>query len=212
MQWIVKQTKSKGYEFTFDIMKDDAVIGQAHYIPKLLRQGYGIRLNDSKFLLQYMPAADARAYMRGINTKDILKHPFAIRENNCTVGEISVIHTKTGFLQGYNSITMQLYGEEYQSYKIGFGKEGVCCPVFLGGQQIAQINKSAVVKDNLDEYLIYAVNEMALLPSVMFAIYIDGIYYTNRGMYVDDATTINCEYSLNEEVLSHYDPNFVKGL
>ena len=54
--------------------------------------------------------------------------------------------------------------------------------------------------------------EMALLPSVMFAIYIDGIYYANRGMYVDDATTINCEYSLNEEVLSHYDPNFVKGL
>lgn len=69
-----------------------------------------------------------------------------------------------------------------------------------------------VVKDNLDEYLIYAVNEMALLPSVMFAIYIDGIYYANRGVYVDDATTINCEYSLNEEVLSHYDPNFVKGL
>lgn len=164
------------------------------------------------FLLQYMPAADARAYMRGINTKDILRYPFAIRENNCTVGEISVIHTKTGFLQGYNSIAMQLYGEEYQSYKIGFGKEGVCCPVFLCGQQIAQINKSAVVKDNLDEYLIYAVNEMALLPSVMFAIYIDGIYYANRGMYVDDATTINCEYSLNEEVLSHYDPNFVKGL
>lgn len=164
------------------------------------------------FLLQYMPAADARAYMRGINTKDILRHPFAIRENNCTVGEISVIHTKTGFLQGYNSIAMQLYGEEYQSYKIGFGKEGVCCPVFLCGQQIAQINKSAVVKDNLDEYLIYAVNEKALMPSVMFAIYIDGIYYANRGMYVDDATTINCEYSLNEEVLSHYDPNFVKGL
>ena len=58
----------------------------------------------------------------------------------------------------------------------------------------------------------YAVNEKALMPSVMFAIYIDGIYYANRGMYVDDATTINCEYSLNEEVLSHYDPNFVKGL
>ena len=57
-----------------------------------------------------------------------------------------------------------------------------------------------------------AVNEKALMPSVMFAIYIDGIYYANRGMYVDDATTINCEYSLNEEVLSHYDPNFVKGL
>lgn len=148
----------------------------------------------------------------GSDTKDILRHPFAIRENNCTVGEISVIHTKTGFLQGYNSIAMQLYGEEYQSYKIGFGKEGVCCPVFLCGQQIAQINKSAVVKDNLDEYLIYAVNEKALMPSVMFAIYIDGIYYANRGMYVDDATTINCEYSLNEEVLSHYDPNFVKGL
>ena len=107
---------------------------------------------------------------------------------------------------------MQLYGEEYQSYKIGFGKEGVCCPVFLCGQQIAQINKSAVVKDNLDEYLIYAVNEKALIPSVMFAIYIDGTNYANRGMYVDDATTINCEYSLNEEVLSHYDPNFVKGL
>lgn len=119
---------------------------------------------------------------------------------------------ETGFLQGYNSIAMQLYGEEYQSYKIGFGKEGVCCPVFLCGQQIAQINKSAVVKDNLDEYLIYAVNEKALMPSVMFAIYIDGIYYANRGVYVDDATTINCEYSLNEEVLSHYDPNFVKGL
>ena len=50
------------------------------------------------------------------------------------------------------------------------------------------------------------------MPSVMFAIYIDGIYYANRGVYVDDATTINCEYSLNEEVLSHYDPNFVKGL
>lgn len=212
MQWIVKQTKSKGYEFTFDIMKDDAVIGQAHYIPKMLRQGYGIRLNDSKFLLQYMPAADARAYMHGINTEKILRHPFTIHENNRIVGEISVVHTKTGFLQGYNSIAMQLYGKEYQSYKIGFGREGICCPVFLGGQQIAQINKSAVVKDNLDEYLIYAVNEMALLPSVMFAIYIDGMYYANRGVYAKDATTIKCEYCLNEEVLSHYDPNFIKGL
>lgn len=212
MKWIVKQTKSRGYEFTFDIMKDDAVIGQARYIPKMLRQGYGIRLNDSKFLLQYMPAADARTYMHGINTEKILRHPFAIHENNRTVGEISVVRTKTGFFQGYNSIAMQLYGKEYQSYKIGFGREGVCCPVFLGGQQIAQINKSAVVKDNLDEYLIYAVNEMALLPSVMFAIYIDGIYYTNRGVYAKDATTIKCEYCLNEEVLSHYDPNFIKGL
>lgn len=212
MQWIVKQTKSRGYEFTFDIMKDDAVIGQARYIPKMLRQGYGIRLNDSKFLLQYMPAADARAYMRGINTKEILRNPFAIRENNRTVGEISAVHTKTGFLQGYNSIAMQLYGKEYQSYKIGFGREGIYCPVFLGRQQIAQINKSAVVKDNLDEYTIYAVDEKALLPSVMFTIYIDGIYYANRGMYVESATTIKCEYCLNEDVLSHYDPNFIKGL
>lgn len=178
----------------------------------MLRQGYGIRLNDSKFLLQYMPAADARAYMHGINTEKILRHPFAIRENNRTVGEISVVRTKTGFLQGYNSIAMQLYGKEYQSYKIGFGREGICCPVFLGGQQIAQINKSAVVKDNLDEYLIYAVNEMALLPSVMFAIYIDGMYYANRGVYAKDAITIKCEYCLNEDVLSHYDPNFIKGL
>lgn len=142
----------------------------------------------------------------------ILRHPFAIRENNRTVGEISVVRTKTGFLQGYDSIAMQLYGKEYQSYKIGFGREGVCCPVFLGGQQIAQINKSAVVKDNLDEYLIYAVNEMALLPSVMFAIYIDGMYYANRGVYAKDAITIKCEYCLNEDVLSHYDPNFIKGL
>ena len=212
MQWIVKQTKSRGYEFTFDIMKDDAVIGQARYIPKMLRQGYGIRLNDSKFLLQYMTAADASAYMHGLNTEKILRHPFAIRENNRTVGEISVVRTKTGFLQGYNSIAMQLYGKEYQSYKIGFGREGICCPVFLGGQQIAQINKSAVVKDNLDEYLIYAVNEMALLPSVMFAIYIDGMYYANRGVYAKDAITIKCEYCLNEDVLSHYDPNFIKGL
>ena len=212
MKWIVKQTKSKGYEFTFDIVKGKAVIGQAHYIPKVLRQGYGIRLNDSKFLLQYMPAADARAYMHGINTEKILRHPFAIRENNRTVGEISVVRTKTGFLQGYNSIAMQLYGKEYQSYKIGFGREGICCPVFLGGQQIAQINKSAVVKDNLDEYLIYAVNEMALLPSVMFAIYIDGMYYANRGVYAKDAITIKCEYCLNEDVRSHYDPNFIKGL
>lgn len=212
MKWIVKQTKSKGYEFTFDIVKGKAVIGQAHYIPKVLRQGYGIRLNDSKFLLQYMPAADARAYMHGINTEKILRHPFAIHENNRTVGEISVVRTKTGFLQRYNSIAMQLYGKEYQSYKIGFGREGICCPVFLGGQQIAQINKSAVVKDNLDEYLIYAVNEMALLPSVMFAIYIDGMYYANRGVYAKDAITIKCEYCLNEDVLSHYDPNFIKGL
>lgn len=37
-------------------------------------------------------------------------------------------------------------------------------------------------------------------------------HFRCRGVYVDDATTINCEYSLNEEVLSHYDPNFVKGL
>ena len=63
-----------------------------------------------------------------------------------------------------------------------------------------------------DETEYKAFYEKALMPSVMFAIYIDGIYYANRGMYVDDATTINCEYSLNEEVLSHYDPNFVKGL
>lgn len=128
MQWIVKQTKSKGYEFTFDIVKGKAVIGQAHYIPKLLRQGYGIRLNDSKFLLQYMPAADARAYMRGINTKDILRHPFAIRENNCTVGEISVIHTKTGFLQGYNSIAMQLYGRGIPELQNWFWKRRSMLP------------------------------------------------------------------------------------
>ena len=90
MQWIVKQTKSKGYEFTFDIVKGKAVIGQAHYIPKLLRQGYGIRLNDSKFLLQYMPAADARAYMRGINTKDILETIKMIEEEHLDIRTITM--------------------------------------------------------------------------------------------------------------------------
>ena len=207
------QNQAEATKDGFNGLDDYAYTGKA-YDGNTIAQAQSVwkEEKDSGIPIVAEFVVDTSGSMRGINTKDILRHPFAIRENNCTVGEISVIHTKTGFFQGYNSIAMQLYGEEYQSYKIGFGKEGVCCPVFLGGQQIAQINKSAVVKDNLDEYLIYAVNEKALMPSVMFAIYIDGIYYANRGMYVDDATTINCEYSLNEEVLSHYDPNFVKGL
>lgn len=60
--------------------------------------------------------------------------------------------------------------------------------------------------------IIIAAAIVYMVETYISTYYIDGIYYANRGVYVDDATTINCEYSLNEEVLSHYDPNFVKGL
>ena len=57
--------------------------------------------------------------------------------------------------------------------------------------------------------------QTALTPPTILIVgvcQIDGIYYANRGVYTNDATTIKCEYCLNEDVLSHYDPNFIKGL
>lgn len=80
---------------------------------------------------------------------------------------------------------------------------------------LCELRTIRIVQEKRQETFVVIVvgrHEKALMPSVMFAIYIDGIYYANRGVYTNDATTIKCEYCLNEDVLSHYDPNFIKGL
>lgn len=103
---------------------------------------------------------------------------------------------------------LDIYNQQFKIYEIGLGKEGIKYPVFVNDNQVALLEKSPTIKDNLDEYSIALLDNKQIIPCLIFGIYYDLMNFRNFGEFVKDKTETKYLYTMNKNIKAMYDPNF----
>lgn len=103
---------------------------------------------------------------------------------------------------------LELRGRTWDIYEVGLGRKGIKLPVYLGERQAALLEKDAKVKDNLDRYGLYALDEDAMLVSVLFGLYYDFKRWRSAGELDVKKTQTTFTFSLKRAVRGKYDPKF----
>lgn len=123
------------------------------------------------------------------------------------IGSIVKVRQGTFFSSNYYT-ELQLDGHILQIYEVGLGKEGMKYPIYDGNSQLAQVEKSPVVRDNLDEYTIYSLDEFGELAALVFSLFLDFNNYRNAGEYAKGKRSLQYVYTRRKEILDKYDPDF----
>lgn len=208
MRWELRQTISNILA-DYDVVSPQGLVGRAEMDPQFLQgEKIAFSLCGHSYLLQYDMLDYAKTLFTDRQKDKTVRFRFCIFEHGEQIGEIARIRQRTGFLKSYNYLALRLNGVDYQLYKIGLGKQGIKCPIYCGQRQIAQINKGTIVKNNLDEYTLLALDEAAAVTAVFFGLYMDTIYYANRNEYVRNSTSVHYETTLNKDLMAWYDPAF----
>lgn len=114
-----------------------------------------------------------------------------------------------GFLQSYFYRVMQIYGENYYLYEVGFGAKGLYLCIYKEDQLIAIVDKPLKVVNYRDKYIVYCLEEdniKAIFPLVLqydMTEHGDIAEVSLRSVKVKRVNTIQ------KELIAKYDPNFI---
>jgi len=205
----INQTKAN-LSAKFEVLIDDALIylGESSPISSVfansLMDSYGVLLLKTQF--------HVRANMKNIIpfkwiwTKKISKVCNILNDEGETVATFA--HARKGFLD--LSYSIWINDVNLRLYSIGKGSLRYVL-VFLDNEQIGQICKENIVKNNLDKYDLYLLdqyNEFAPLLS-LFTIYFDSYNYARRGEVVAGKQEKSWEWSYHK-YNKLYDPEWLQ--
>lgn len=131
---------------------------------------------------------------------------FSIEESGNAIGKICLKRTKAFW--GYAYFEMVINDKKYYCYEVGLGKKGLFVCIYYNDEQIALIEKEAVVKDNKDCYKLYTISSEHLSSICLFALYYDHLRFGNYGEIVYKSKEVYYLYTMNKELKSKYDPEF----
>ena len=111
-------------------------------------------------------------------------------------------------MNAFNYIEMRMWEETYKFYSLSF-EEGGKCPIYVCGSQVAQLNKSGIVYDDLHSYKAYALNDNAGLASVLFCayMYVTGLF--RPGEKIKHGYVKYGGRTKNQYLLEKYDAGFI---
>lgn len=208
MRWELRQTLSH-FVADYDVVAPQGLVGRAEMSMQFLRgEKIEFSLCGHSYLLQYDTLGYAKTLFTDRQKDKTVRYRFRIFEYGEQIGEIANVRQRTGFLKSYNYLALRLNRVDYQLYKIGLGKQGIKCPIYCGQRQIAQINKGTVVKNNLDEYTLLALDEAAAVTAVFFGLYLDTVFFEDHDEYAPRSTHVHYETTLNKDLMAWYDPAF----
>lgn len=202
----IKQLNKEIYEANFEIVSDNNILGSINVKGKLgsLEVSLNGTFNNIPFELKY----------RGglfIKTKNKKFRPYQIIKNNDIVGEIYQTNKKIGLFSNYEYTELIYNNEIYKKYGIGLGTESKC-PIYLNNIQVAQIDTEQVIHNDLHNYKIYVKNDNYSLVSIIIACYI----YINAGfkpgVEVKKSVVKYCNRTINKELNSKYDPDWINEI
>lgn len=126
------------------------------------------------------------------------------------VGALYSRMKKEGFLGigNYWYYLLDYQGKQFSAYSIGLGRQGMAVPVFHDGAQVALLEKPAAVQDFKDKYEIYLLDETALLPVCLLALYYDTQEFGAVGILTRHYTQTDYVVTRSKELLGLYDPDF----
>lgn len=120
----------------------------------------------------------------------------------------SVCHVLPKGLRDAPYDRIELFGREWIVYQVGLGAQGLKFPVYEGGRQIALLEKSPLVRNNLDVYELYALEEEGILLATLFGVYYDWKEFARTGEYNSRNASAKVVFTLRKAAKDKYDPSF----
>lgn len=104
---------------------------------------------------------------------------------------------------------IELNSQQWTVYMVGKGRQGLKFPIYDANEkQIALMEKDVFVKNNLDRYDLYALDQTGILISTLFGIYYDWKDFRNQGEFRAHKASVSITFSLKKSVKDKYDPSF----
>lgn len=135
---------------------------------------------------------------------------YKIRNAGQRIGSIVGQNKKTGFLKGYPYYRIELMGEEYLAYEVGFGKDGLFLCIHKNGETVAIVSKELVTVNFRDNYTAYLLDPQYAQIAVLFTLYYDLTKYADfNEVAVHSRKEVRVK-SRDQELIEKYDPSFIE--
>ena len=216
MRFEFRQIRKELYSAEFIIVDErENVYGHAHFEGNMTSVfgNWRIEMSATQIRLDRIHANQALSLTGGL-TKD---KPFGAMEifvDGISRGVVFQGTHKKSLFKEY-SIHHIIYDRQvmYRLYPIGFGKEGSKSPIYLEtpyeNAQVGQIEKDSIVYDDLHVFRCYLLDPKDMLTAVIFSALMYSMGCYKPGVKITSGVKQTSSTTLEEELLSKYDPNFL---
>jgi hypothetical protein len=202
---LLRQTLT-GKSPRFELTRENILIGSAQVTSSPMSPC--ITVQSEAFPCFSMVPNLAGSFEKHLGKKLFQTAPWIILDNDKKqVGSVSRIR-EGFFLSSVYFIQLEFYGHLLKIYEVGLGKEGMRYPIYDGQGLIAQIEKDAIVHNDLDQYTICALESFGETAAFLGALYIDFTTFRNAGEYGKGKKSFQYVYTRKKEILAAYDPTF----
>lgn len=108
-----------------------------------------------------------------------------------------------------DAFDMSFYGYGYTAYEISLWRDGTYFPIYENGTQVAMVHKGTKVRNNLDEYELYALDSRSLYIAVLFTSYVDVLKYRNMDNVHRHKVEVRFGITLSGKARTMLDRSFV---
>ncbi|MCC2239563.1 hypothetical protein LKD72_12610 [Fusicatenibacter sp. CLA-AA-H213] len=136
---------------------------------------------------------------------------YEILENGGLMGKIHQVDLKRSWLRISSYLELQYGDDLLEAYGVSKGTDAHTC-IYQGEEQIAQIEKSTIIHNDLHSYDIYASDQLSAIEAVLFSVYGYVISCFKPG---EKVTKSYCKYyhtTTDPFLLSKYHPEFLREL
>lgn len=113
------------------------------------------------------------------------------------------------YFSGSMTYTIEWAGRKFTMYDVGLGSQGIKLPIYEGERQVALVEKQGVVRDMLDSYEVYTIEDGLFPMIVLAALYYDRENFSDRGKQAAASTRSTTTFSLSDKQLAKYDEAWV---
>lgn len=200
----MKQTRSKGStDFIFSVPESLELF---HAQVRLGEEGYDIALIQNKERILILSNEEVPINVTGMLSRE--KVLYNIKKLNGDIcGEIA-LKVVQKFLTRYKYIQINFNAELLNCYEVEMDKDQKYVCVYLGDRQVALIEKSKVLSDNLDSYKIYLKDEKYIQIVCLYVVYYEHATSANYNEFTYKTKKTSFENSTNKVLKSKYNPQF----
>lgn len=146
--------------------------------------------------------------------RNILQGAVSIKQYD--VMDLYEEHEKLGYICG-NAVyfsasmtyTIEWSGRKFTMYDVGLGSQGIKLPIYESERQVALVEKQGVVRNMLDSYEVYTIEDGLFPMTVLAALYYDRENFSDRGKQAAASTRSTTTFSLSDKQLAKYDEDWV---
>lgn len=198
----IKQESRELFEATFSINKDNAHVGSIYVKGKIGTPESEIFINYDK--IKFSMRRKRRAQKKELDAY----RPYQIVKNGEEIGEVFQATRKTGLFKSYGYQYANIESVEASMYPIGFGDQGVKNPIFVNNEQVALIEKSALIIDDMHNFDVVVRSEEDMVIAIIFVAYIYAKAFFKPGDLVKKGKVKAVTVTTEKELISKYDDNF----